>query len=675
MKKNNFIINTQHIEDALQTDEQDLFIGREWERALFRHYLHSDNQDVRVLYVHGTGGVGKSYLLNEYQRYAAEKGTFFLSMDCRDFSQTPEGFTEHLLTLIELHTPLNNVTEKPSFRKLLQTISELASEKRMIMAIDSYEHMDSLDRWFREVFVKHLPNTSFVIMAGRHALSGGWVESPAWRRITKAVELKDFSLNQTSAFLEHYGIHNKDLIETMWRFTEGHPLTLTLAAITDGVISKDTLNGKAPNILIDLTRRWLSEVKDEKLLLLIEAAALFYTFNQSNLSAVLKQDIDNATFNELTALSFVKPAKYGWTMHDLIRDSIQIDLKLRHPDRSALLNQRSAAFFYKRTIASRKPEDAASFFYHLDNDFIRSVFFQSEMDNSMYFEPIGEYNFEEVKQFFAFQRKRSIESEVQFYNRGTNESFRFHASAEHNQKEMELIDASYIKKINYTGARFLKNSDGTALGMSIIVPINKKTLGLLAKEPVSRSYFSRLNTHELGSYSVPEDEVGGWFIRYLDYIDPVDTAVRSYMLYNLFPLLVTGGRIVVSTPLPFFQQLLENFGFEIIPEATHYDYGENCPATTYLLDVRGPRLANYLQHFMSAPAAENDMNVIASTFNLTEREIEIVKLILEEQTNAAIAQQMYLAEITVKKHITRIFRKVDVKNRSQLVNRLLKIIS
>ncbi|MFB4167727.1 LuxR C-terminal-related transcriptional regulator [Virgibacillus sp. JSM 102003] len=675
MEVNENIITNKNMDNFIQSIERDFFIGRTEELEFFYNHLNFTDNDVKVLYIHGTGGVGKTYLLNEYNRISNEEGVLFLKMDSRDFPQTPEGFADHILTLIETNTHTQLYSDTYSLRKFLHSLSEFASEKRIIIAIDSYEHMDALDRWFRQVFIQNLPSTIFVIMAGRHPLSGEWVESPAWRSLTKEIELKDFTLAQTRAFLDYYGVDNSHMIKAMWNFTDGHPLTLTLAALTDKEFTIGTLHEQTSQILFELTQRWLREVSDESLHRLIEAAALFYSFDQSSLTAVLKQEIDIQTFHALTSLSFVKPVKNGWGMHDLIRDAIKMNLKLRHPERFERFNQRSASFFYKRTITNRSPADMASFFYHLGDEFIRSVFFQEKIDNSMYLEPIADYNFHEVSRFFEHRKSDFSESDAQFYNRETNESYHFHASLEHNRREMELIDETYVKKINYKDAHLLKNKENKTLGLSIIVPINEATLKVLAKEPVSRAYFSRLNEQDRKEYSVPENENAGWFIRFLDYSDSTDTAARSFMLYNLFPLLLTGGRIIVSTPLPFFQDLLEKFGFLKIPEATHYDYGENYPSLTYILDVRGQKLANYLKRLTAGHSVQNEMDVIETTFSLTEREVDIVKLVLEEKGNAAIAKELFVAEITVKKHITRIFKKMEVKNRSQLVKRVMEIIS
>lgn len=53
--------------------------------------------------------------------------------------------------------------------------------------------------------------------------------------------------------------------------------------------------------------------------------------------------------------------------------------------------------------------------------------------------------------------------------------------------------------------------------------------------------------------------------------------------------------------------------------------------------------------------------------NLSTRENEILKLIAQGHQNKSIAHQLYLSEKTVKNHITEIYKKLDVSNRTHAV--------
>jgi DNA-binding NarL/FixJ family response regulator len=54
---------------------------------------------------------------------------------------------------------------------------------------------------------------------------------------------------------------------------------------------------------------------------------------------------------------------------------------------------------------------------------------------------------------------------------------------------------------------------------------------------------------------------------------------------------------------------------------------------------------------------------------LTERELEVVGLLCQGLTNAAIAQQLWLTEKTVKNHLNHIFAKLGVRSRTEAVVR------
>lgn len=71
-----------------------------------------------------------------------------------------------------------------------------------------------------------------------------------------------------------------------------------------------------------------------------------------------------------------------------------------------------------------------------------------------------------------------------------------------------------------------------------------------------------------------------------------------------------------------------------------------------LVDRHAPR---------SDPASQQRLSV------LTDREIDVVRLIGCGYSNTEIAQALWVAETTVKTHITRIFRKLELRDRVQAV--------
>ncbi|HPW52955.1 MAG TPA: response regulator transcription factor [Erysipelotrichaceae bacterium] len=54
-------------------------------------------------------------------------------------------------------------------------------------------------------------------------------------------------------------------------------------------------------------------------------------------------------------------------------------------------------------------------------------------------------------------------------------------------------------------------------------------------------------------------------------------------------------------------------------------------------------------------------------FDITERELEIIKLLAEGMNNKEISQTLYLSEGTVRNYISNLLDKLDLRDRSQIV--------
>ncbi|WP_076463094.1 helix-turn-helix transcriptional regulator [Marinobacterium stanieri] len=71
------------------------------------------------------------------------------------------------------------------------------------------------------------------------------------------------------------------------------------------------------------------------------------------------------------------------------------------------------------------------------------------------------------------------------------------------------------------------------------------------------------------------------------------------------------------------------------------------------------------------PQRDREREGIGSKYDLTERELDVLECVLRGNTNKDIAIQLSLGLATVKTHLHHIFRKTDVRVRSELVAKVM----
>jgi DNA-binding CsgD family transcriptional regulator len=58
---------------------------------------------------------------------------------------------------------------------------------------------------------------------------------------------------------------------------------------------------------------------------------------------------------------------------------------------------------------------------------------------------------------------------------------------------------------------------------------------------------------------------------------------------------------------------------------------------------------------------------------LTERELDVARLVAEGATNREIAQQLFLSPKTIERHVSNVFKKIGVRNRAELAARVAEL--
>ncbi len=159
--------------------ERHYMVGRENEIGFFLQQLAMSGQSKRVLNIYGTGGVGKSYLLDEFRGLAANANAVFLLMDSRGFSHTPNDFCTELLRMLGYPAEkLGQIAEPQTLLELCHgVLREKADNTKLVLALDTFEEMNDMENWLREVFLPRLHSDILIVVAGRFPLQGLWLSS------------------------------------------------------------------------------------------------------------------------------------------------------------------------------------------------------------------------------------------------------------------------------------------------------------------------------------------------------------------------------------------------------------------------------------------------------------------------------------------------------------------
>ena len=81
----------------------------------------------------------------------------------------------------------------------------------------------------------------------------------------------------------------------------------------------------------------------------------------------------------------------------------------------------------------------------------------------------------------------------------------------------------------------------------------------------------------------------------------------------------------------------------------------------------GGRPALYGTRARDVPKSQGGSGRTADPHGLSAREVEVMSLIADGQTNGEIAAHLFLAEKTVKNHVRRIYSKLGVGSRSAAI--------
>ncbi|NOS55707.1 MAG: response regulator transcription factor [Cyclobacteriaceae bacterium] len=85
--------------------------------------------------------------------------------------------------------------------------------------------------------------------------------------------------------------------------------------------------------------------------------------------------------------------------------------------------------------------------------------------------------------------------------------------------------------------------------------------------------------------------------------------------------------------------------------------------------LMSPGIALKAIRFFTAEPIQKNKN-LPNNYHLSERELEVLRLVAKGNTYLMIAEQLFISLETVKKHLSNIFKKLHVKNKIEAINKI-----
>jgi DNA-binding CsgD family transcriptional regulator len=661
---------SQMFGDRIKQLQQQYFVGRDNEYQTFLDLAKNKNE-ARILNIFGIGGLGKSTLLDEFQKRSFTENIHFIFTDSHDFTHTKEGFAHRILTLCKAST----IDNLDLVSTCIEVLNNLAGNHTIVLAVDTYEDLGDMDNWLREQFISRLTSNILIILSGRTPLKGKWISSPAWRSLIKFMEITPFSMDECKFFLEKCNIHEQDHIESLFTFTQGHPLTLTLAAS----LTRDTINDeKQPEtmhqVLQQTTAHWLRELPDSTLSRTVEATAFVRVFDQDILEHILETKLSTIEFNQLTNLSFIRKKREGWSIHDLLRKSLIQELQARSPYRYKSYWSKSIDFLLMKIKSDPESIELMSeLLFVLGDSHIRSTYLNDRKENTYFLQPVHSDNHQEATAYVEKLKKEKNDLYDEFIDQVTNERHELVRPFAADQALLSYIDIEEILGLGGDGIFLLKDEHEEIGGLMVLLPIHKESLSYLLKKPIARHYFQLLTQNKLKDLQVPKNKPAGWFIFHIDLKNDNSAAARALCFQKILSFLIKGGLFVFSTPIQYMQQTVLRLGFQEIPASTHHDFGQDFPAPFYEIDLREERRFLYVNELVKKAGITTAPELPQELHILTQRELEVAEAVIKHNTIADISSALYVTQITVKKHLSKLYEKLEVQGKSALIKKLYEI--
>jgi len=339
--------------ERLLGERQRAFVGRAQEISIFRSLLRDVSRS--LLFIRGQVGVGKSALLQEYQRIALQGGHRTILLDAQQLSGP--SMTARTVTRRDLLASLAPADAQPG-------------RARSVLLLDGFEQHD----WLLDELVADLASDALLVCASRCAVPSSIALDSAWSRLLVHTELGPLDDLEVGQFLERRGVAGPAGL-AIQDLAAGFPLALAVAVdvishSVDGEFALDSLRAVHHSLARLLCPLAVSPGQQ----LALDVCALARTTTAELIEGV-RHVVPGAAhseaedpFNWLAHQSFMEWTSKGLRPHQLTRFALQTRLRRERPRHHAALQLALRESFAHDAETSNSPAAELANLFFVDRN-------------------------------------------------------------------------------------------------------------------------------------------------------------------------------------------------------------------------------------------------------------------------------------------------------------------
>jgi DNA-binding CsgD family transcriptional regulator len=593
-------------------------VGRAEERARLAALLAPAGP--AAVFVHGPGGIGKTALVTGT---LASLPLTAVTLEGRQVEPTVPGALAALGTALGVPAP-------SSAPAAARAIADTGTD---VLVIDSFERLNLLDGWIRNELISALPASVTVVLVGRRGPNVAWRTAPGWRSLLAELVLGPMTADEVDLLLAAHGVGGDDAARIR-AFARGHPLAVVVTAEALARRPGLVLGSGAP---ADAVEELFSVIVDDLPLPergTVEAVSVLRRVTMPLLAAVVDgQDVEEA-WRTLRSLPFTTTTAAGLELSGVAAPVLLEALELRDPLRVRGLRARAAQSIVDSLAVGLDWQSTADLLHLVQNPLIRNAY----APPGMLQHPVERARAEDRDEIVAIARKFTGEDSARLTARWWT---------------MRRETFSIVRGGSGGVAGF---SVTATLGDPSDVPLEDPAIAAVAdhlrRDPMPADARAVVFRWALGSRhgEQPTPEVAGLVVDLKrTYLELRATLRRVYTVVAEWP---------VAAPV------LQTMGFDPLAEVAVGDR----PFVLARLDF-GPGGVDawigrhVLAEQLPPPSASPADRPLLLT--LTAREQEVIALLAEGMTNVQLAQALFISERTANRHVSNIFTKLGVHNRTQ----------